>query len=378
MRRQWFLLLFCALLPGFVAPPHLDAGDRRPGAQRVDGSADRRNVVLVTFDGARVEEVFGGLDAAVFRSTLKDGEQPEAHPVYRRFWAETPEERRAKLMPFFWQTLMREHGSIAGHAECGSEVRLANRHWFSYPGYAEILLGVAHDDRISSNDPVQIPHQTVLEYMAGELDLDQSQAAVFGSWEVFNAIAESRPGALTVNAGYERPAGASASEQALGALQAETPTPWNSVRHDAYTFRFAMAHLDAHKPRVLYLALGETDDWAHDGRYDRVLEAFARSDGYLGELWTWLQRQPEYRDRTSILLTTDHGRGAAPADWRHHGAKYPGSARTWMAFVSPGMVRRGVWCGETRLTTAQAAATLVDWMGLDWRRFDPGAAPPVR
>ena len=77
------------------------------------------------------------------------------------------------------------------------------------------------------------------------------------------------------------------------ALQFETPTPWDSVRHDVYTFRFAMDHLARHRPRVLYLALGETDDWAHDGRYDRVLETYARTDQYLRELWEWLQAQPD-------------------------------------------------------------------------------------
>ena len=61
-------------------------------------------------------------------------------------------------------------------------------------------------------------------------------------------------------------------------LQFATPTPWDSVRHDAYTVRFAMDHLARHRPRVLYLALGETDDWAHDGRYDRVLETYTRTD----------------------------------------------------------------------------------------------------
>jgi hypothetical protein len=368
MRMRLTGLLLLLLLLGSTSQPH----------GILSAQEERRNVILVTLDGARVEELFGGLDAAVLRSTLKEVETLEAHPVYRRFWAETPEERRAKLMPFFWNTLMRAHGSVAGHGGCGSEVRLTNRHWFSYPGYAEILLGVAHDERISSNDPVQNPYPTALEYIAGELRLDPTQAAVFGSWEVFNAIAESRAGALTVNAGYEAAASAGPAEEILSTLQTETPTPWNSVRHDAYTFRLAMAHLETHKPRVLYLALGETDDWAHDGRYDRVLEAFSRSDGYLRDLWTWLPQQPEYRDRTSVLVTTDHGRGTSAADWRHHGAKHPGSARTWMAFVSPAMARRGEWCRHAPLTTAQAAATLIDWMGLDWTRFNPSAAPPVR
>jgi hypothetical protein len=149
------------------------------------------------------------------------------------------------------------------------------------------------------------------------------------------------------------------------------------VRHDYYTFRFAMAHLAAHEPRVLYLALGETDDWAHNGRYDMVLDSLARTDAYLKELWTWLQAQPEYRGRTSLLITVDHGRGAGPDDWKSHGAKHPNAEFTWMAFVSPSMSRRGEWRDHPPVVTAQAAATLVRWMGADWRAFNASAAPPV-
>jgi hypothetical protein len=339
--------------------------------------SDRHNVVLVTLDGARVEEMFGGLDVSILRSTLRKQDVLEEHPVYRRFWAPTAEERRQKLLPFFWGVLMKEHGSIAGDRSCGSDVRMANRHWFSYPGYAELLLGVAHDERIASNDPVQNPFPTVLEFLADRLGLGPRQAAVFGSWSVFNAIAESQPGRLTVNAGFEPYDDDDPEVRRLSELQHHTVTPWSSVRHDVYTSRFAMRHLERHRPQVLYLALGETDDWAHDGRYDRTLDAFARSDEYLRQLWTWLQAQPEYRGRTSLLLTTDHGRGATPDDWRHHGQKYPDSARAWMAFVSPHVARRGVWCAHPPLTVAQTAATLVDWMGLDWNAYNPNAAPPV-
>ena len=90
-------------------------------------------------------------------------------PIYRRFWAESPQARREKLMPFFWKTLMAEHGSIAGNPALGSSVRLTNRHRFSYPGYSEILLGEAHDDEIKSNDPIRNPHTTVLEAMRERL-----------------------------------------------------------------------------------------------------------------------------------------------------------------------------------------------------------------
>ena len=339
--------------------------------------ADHR-VILISLDGARVEEMFAGLDVDVLRSTLGKNERLEESRVYQRFWAADSIARREKLLPFFWGTLMREHGSIAGNPARGSRVQLANRYRISYPGYSEMLVGRARDDLITSNDPVQNPSRTVLEFLRERLSLTKEGVAAFTSWSVFNAIAESRAGSVTINAGFEAYDHPDPQVKALSDLQFRTPTPWATVRHDVYTASFAMAHLAAHKPRVLYLALGETDDWAHDGRYDRVLEAFVRTDDILRELWTWLQSQPEYRGRTSVLITTDHGRGRGAAGWRHHGENYPDSRDAWMAFVSPHLAARGEWRDHPPVETRQVAATLLQWMGIDWREFDPLVGPPVR
>lgn len=346
-----------------------------------DGSpqpAAGNRVILITLDGARIQEMFGGLDVDVLQSTLKPEQKVQDDPIYRRFWADTPEARRLKLMPFFWGTLMARHGSIAGNPRAGSTVTLTNRHRFSYPGYSEILTGEAHDDTIKSNDPTRNPYVTVLEELKTRLGLIAAQAGVFASWNVFSAIVEHTQGALTVNAGYAPFDHPDARVRELSALQLETPTPWDSVRHDAYTFRFAMAHLMRARPRVLYLALGETDDWAHDGRYERVLETYARTDQYLEELWRWLQADAEYRDRTHILITTDHGRGRTPADWRDHGAKVEGAQDVWMAFASPRMPQRGEWRAHPPLHTNQAAATLAAWMGVDWHALRPKAGLAIR
>jgi hypothetical protein len=341
------------------------------------GQAVSPKLILITLDGARIEEIFDGLDLTALRSTLRQNQTVEERPVYRRFWAETPEQRREKLMPFFWATLMREHGSIAGNVRIGSSVTLTNRHRFSYPGYAEILLGQAHDDVIASNDPVRNPYVTVLEELKRSLHLPQSGIGVFTSWDVFSAIVEHEEGALTVNDGFRAFEHPDPEIKRLSDLQFLTPTPWDTVRHDVYTFRFAMAHLKTARPRVMYLALGETDDWAHDGRYDRVLEAYARTDDQLRELWTWLQSDDEYRGRTHILLTTDHGRGRTAQDWRNHGADVEGAQDVWIAFVSPEMPRRGEWREHAALKSNQIAATLAGWMGLDWSALRPVAGRAI-
>jgi hypothetical protein len=161
-------------------------------------------------------------------------------------------------------------------------------------------------------------------------------------------------------------------------LQREASPPWDNTRFDAITVLYAMRYLERERPRLLYLALDETDDWAHDGRYDRLLDAYARTDRYLEQLWTWLQSQPDYRGRTHIIIATDHGRGRTPADWRDHGAKITGADEVWLAFVSPAMSQRGEWRQHAPLTNSQVAATVAAWLGVDWPAIRPSAGRAIR
>lgn len=366
MTRRW--MIACAAAAALV-PATLPTQARQP--------APPDAVILITLDGARHEEIFGGLDLDILKSTLKKDQRPEDSPTYQRYWAATPEERRRKLLPFFWR-LVTEQGSIAGNPALGSDVKLSNRRLFSYPGYAELLLGQAFDAEITSNDPVRNPRETVLERLRRELKLTPAQVATIASWDVFNAIAEHTEGATTINAGYETLPIAGADVAMLNELQTLAKAPWNDARLDVFTFRLAQAYLEQARPRVLFLSFNDTDSWAHEGRYDRVLDAYAASDRWLEQLWTWLQSQPDYAGRTHILITTDHGRGHLADGWRHHGEKYPEAERVWMAFVSPKMTQRGEWRGGAPLSTNQVAATLASWVGVDWTADHPEAGKPIR
>lgn len=361
--RRFALLVVAALVAGHVVPARTAA----PPPQ---------HVVLITLDGVRTEDMFGGLDEAILRSVTSDG-RAEDTDTWRRYWAPNAQERRERLMPFFWKTLMREHGSIAGNRGLGSVARVANRHRFSYPGYAEILTGVAHDDEIASNDNVRNPFSTVLEFVRAQLELPATKVATFGSWETFRWIAEHEEGATTVNAGMQAYdlAGGDAIE-ALSEFQFLTRPPWSGARFDAYTLRFARAHLERFRPRFLYIALDDTDDWAHSGRYDRVLDALASFDVYLADLWKRLQQDPEYRDRTLLVITTDHGRGATPADWRSHGKDVDGAEYVWAAFAGT-TPQRGEWRDAPPIVQAQLAATMAEALGLDYRAAVPEAGAPI-
>jgi hypothetical protein len=213
----------------------------------------------------------------------------------------------------------------------------------------------------------------VLQWVAQQRHWQPSSVATFASWGVFTEIVESAAGATFVNAGLRPNPATTAEVKKLNTLQQEARTPWANTRHDAFTFAHALDYLKRVHPRLLYIAFDETDDWAHDGRYDRVLDAYARTDDFLKELWTWIQNDPSYRGRTHLLVTTDHGRGRTPKDWRDHGSRAPGSEGVWMAFVSPRMAQRGEWRSGAPLSTSQIAATLAAWVGIDWNADHPKA-----
>ncbi len=334
------------------------------------------NVILITLDGARTQEVFGGLDLDILKDKTKKG-RVEDTALYKKYWADTAEARRLKLLPFFWGTLLKEHGSIAGNRSLNSAVMTTNKMWFSYPGYSEILTGQAHDDVINSNDRNRNPNPSVLEFLKRKLKLSKEQVALFGSWDVFNWIGEHEEGAVTINAGHEPYASTDPEIKVLGKLQSEQLSPWDSVRFDYFTVRFALAHLQKYQPRVVHIALGETDDWAHAGDYAHVLNSFAQNDRQLKELWEYLQRTPRYRDKTSVIVTIDHGRGNTIKDWTDHGEKVPAAQYIWMAFVSPDSALRGEWKDSATLYQNQVAATLCKWLGFDYREQNPQAGKPV-
>ena len=388
-RRQFLETL--AALPA-VVPAATAAAGRHPGppstatpatpaaslqataATPMPRAAER--LIVVSFDGVRTQEMFGGLDRALFQSILQ--KRPvEAHPAYKAYWAETPEARRARLMPFVWNELLARHGGIVGNHERGSVMRLGNRHRFSYPGYAELMLGVPHDDVIDSNDNRRYPYETVLQFLRRSLAVPREQVALFGSWEVFQSIAASRDDDVFTNAGLER-YDVSDDLRVLGDTIAQMPPGWGSARYDYLTFRFGMAHLARHRPMVQWFAFNDTDEYAHDGSYPHVLDHLHRIDGWLRELWTWLQQDESYRGRTALALVTDHGRGLTRTDWSSHGKDVEGAQFVWSAFAVPGWQARGEQTGHPPLSQSQVAATLAAILGYDWRSASPEAGAPMK
>jgi hypothetical protein len=321
------------------------------------------NIFIITFDGLRWEELFNGavdslmLDKAYVEDTLQ---------LQKRFGASTPQERRFKLMPWFWQTLGKE-GQLYGNRLLDNKVNVSNPHWFSYPGYNEILTGFA-DPEINSNDKIENPHITVLEWL-NQKPAYQGKVAMFGSWDVFPFIVNEKRSGIPVNAGFEKAAGSklSSRELFLNELQEQIPSPWSSVRLDAFTHHFALEYIKRTHPKVVHIAYGETDDFAHDGHYDQYLKSAHQTDAMIGQLWQYVQSDPFYAGKTTFIITTDHGRGNTPKSaWKSHGKEYKGSDAIWFAVIGPDTPALGEMKTNGQWWQNQLAKTAAAFLGLDY------------
>ncbi len=255
--------------------------------------------------------------------------------IVKKFWNENPEKRRELLMPFFWSTI-KQQGQLYGNRNLGNKINVSNNQWFSYPGYNEILTGSADNERVNTNDKFDNPNKNVLEFINQQKGFE-GKVAAFTSWDVFPFIINSKRNGIPVNSGIAEAKGnINANEKLLNELMYEVPNPLGDVRLDGFTFHYAFEYLKKNNPRVFLISFDETDDFAHSGKYDAYLEATHYIDGFINKLWTWLQSTEKYKGKTTLIITTDHGRGnKTDEDWEHHGAKMPECDQIWLAILGP-------------------------------------------
>lgn len=340
-------------------------------AQPAQRRAER--VILITVDGLRHQEVFQGIDPQLMNE--KAAGMDRATALREALWRATPKERSEALMPFFWKRFV-PRGVLFGNRSLNSRVETANRFRVSYPGYAEILTGRTQDDRIQGNTKIQNPTPTLLEFLRHRFGWERDEVALFASWETFRWIGESRPGAVRINAGYQREEGSPRARE-LSEFQLAARTPWDEVRHDLVTLELALDYMQRVRPRLLYIALGETDDWAHDRRYDRTLQAIQFFDLALDKVFALVDSLREFRERTAIFLTCDHGRGEGLAGWHSHGHQISGSEQCWLAALGPGIAAKGQLANTEPVYLQDLAPTILEILGVDYRQYPGIAGRPI-
>lgn len=343
------------------------------GAEQADEKSAERHVIVVTLDGFRRQEFFTGAEAGLIDPRFGGVKEPAE--VHKKYWRETAEERRAVLLPFLWGELVRQ-GQIFGDPSRNAPCRLTNGLKFSYPGYNELFAGKA-DPRIDSNAKKNNPNLTVLEFLHRQPAF-AGRVAVYCTWDVFPFVFRAETSGLPVHAAWTplRDEPLTPGQRRINELLEQFPRYWPSVSYDWFAMEAAREHVAKHRPRALYVGLGETDEWAHGRRYDLYLDAARRSDRFLAEFWHTLQSMPEYRGRTTLIVTTDHGRGGDRDSWVNHDRNTENAEYIWLAVLGPDTPALGVR-HDVETTQSQVAATIARAVGADFQSAVPEAAAPL-
>jgi len=334
------------------------------------------NIIIITTDGFRWQEVFRGMDSAIANNSKFN--QGDSSYIFEKYWGNNENERRKKLMPFFWNTIV-NHGQIYGNRTAGNKVNNANPHWFSYPGYSEIMTGFA-DSTIDSNEFPPNPHVTVLEFLNQQPKF-KNKVAAFGAWDAFDRILNQQRSGIPVFSAFDTIGGKkpTANEKLINAMMQDSYRPFGSAEClDVFTHYAAMEYLKTKKPKVLYISYGETDEWAHHGYYRSYLDAAHLVDKWIKEIWTYVQNDPQYKNKTAIFITTDHGRGDTnKEEWTSHGSGIADAYQIWFAAMGPNISSSGEQKNNVQLFQDQFAQTIAKLLGYTYKASHP-ISPEIR
>jgi hypothetical protein len=316
------------------APPSTQPVATQPRAAPLSAVRPPRveNVILVTIDGVRWQEIFRGADPDLAaEADLPRGELRTARAL-------TPNLHRL----FF------DGGTVLGDPRLGEPFLASGPRYVSLPSYLEIMTGAASG--CDGNECQPEVGWTIAAEVARRGA--RGGSAVFSSW---STISRAVPPDTRVHI-----------EAGRGPGDEAPPYPGQGdYRPDRRTAAEAIDHLLHHRPRMLWVALGDTDEWAHRHDYRGYIESLRFADAFVGELCAHLSDMGSYGAGTTVIVTTDHGRDANFAD---HGG--PESAAVWLMARGRAIAPRGQTGLARRRYLRDIAPTIASLYGLSYRACD--------
>lgn len=335
-------------------------------SQQTDES---KNIFIITTDGFRWQEVFNGADSVLIRDTRF---VEDTTLIRQQYWSTDLNERRKKLLPFFWNVIA-ANGRLSGNRKYGSDVNVSNLFKISYPGYNEILTGYA-DRTFIPNIAVRNKNENILEFLNRQRAYT-GKVVAYSSWNMLPFILNEKRSHIPVNSGYQL---LNDTRDSINTLINQVQTSVinkGNTRQDLLTYASAKNYIEKEHPKVVFLGMGETDEYAHMGRYDQYLQKAHQFDQMLSELWYYVQTDPFYKNNTTFIITTDHGRGMTNARWKNHGFWIRGSGQAWIAMMGPDIEPSGEHTENETIYQKQIASTIAFLLGESFYSDHPVAEP---
>lgn len=260
-------------------------------------------VLMITLDGVRWQEIFNGTDPVMFHGQKMSAKE---------------------LLPNLHYQFV-ERGMVVGK---DSMFVATGPNHISLPGYLEIMRGHPSTDCQENDCEPRLKEDTMADLF--------NKSAVFASWDTIRKTVGKSVDSSVVNCGR--------SFRSTGWHKAELednqnfPEVWGDYpyRPDDLTEKAAIDYLQYYSPDFMWISLGDTDEWAHYGDYDKYVESLQQADKFVGMAVEMVKRGEDGNDFT-FIVTADHGRGL---NWQHHGWDKE-SARDWVMMAGRGIPSKG-------------------------------------
>jgi len=82
----------------------------------------------------------------------------------------------------------------------------------------------------------------------------------------------------------------------------------SGYRHDSITFNETKNILSNYHPNLVLINFREPDFSGHQNNWNNYLQGIIDTDNYTYQIWSFLQNDPFYANKTSLFVTNDHGR----------------------------------------------------------------------
>lgn len=105
---------------------------------------------------------------------------------------------------------------------------------------------------------------------------------------------------------------------------------------DLATWDSTRAVIARNHPSLCYVLLGQVDAAGHSGDTNRYISSIRQADSLTFELWKLLRDDPQYRDSTTLIITSDHGRhDERHGGWFGHGCPCHGCRHVLFLAIGP-------------------------------------------
>lgn len=228
---------------------------------------------------------------------------------------------------------------FAGTGALEFPLRVSTSSAVSLPGYRAIFTG-EFESRCEHNYGCgNIDRETLIDRLVDQ-GVPEERLGAFASWAGLDLALESKPRAFRMVNGKISGASGKLSRELLDRLHSTATTAlsdlpeWGSAIRDEYTRSMAMDFIRTQSPQFFYVGLLDTDEWAHRKDQRRYHEAHEQSVAWIGELRKTLAAMGDYGRDTTIIVSTDHGRGRWPF-FSGHGKGIAHSFQSWAQVYLP-------------------------------------------